>query len=192
MDGSWKVIHRAWLKVPPEAAPGDPAWVSKSAVQGRGESFSRCETYPAPRCLTYRKSGRFAAGGFRIQKGSAQPVHPMSVRRRNLAALALIAALFLSHGAGAAVKKTARGKNEGARTDRSAVQAVKAFDKDRDGQLDGEEKEALRSAFKSGDKNLSSLDTNRDGDLDENEMAAVSIQKSAKGKKKKKKSAAPA
>jgi hypothetical protein len=86
-------------------------------------------------------------------------------------------------------KKAARagGKNGGGTN--PALRSLRKFDSNQDGQLDSTEKDALRSAFKSGDAALKTFDTNGDGDLDENEVAALTLKSTGKdGKPKKQKS----
>jgi hypothetical protein len=87
-----------------------------------------------------------------------------------------------------AVPRAKKGGKKGTETSQASRGALLRFDENKDGDLDSTEKEALRSAFKSGNQDLKGFDTNGDGDLDENEMAAVSLKPAGKdGKKKKKK-----
>ena len=114
--------------------------------------------------------------GKTIAPGSRQ--HAQSKRKNNsmkkvwiMAAALLVAGLASS--AMAADKAAKAEKRQG---------AFAKYDKNGNGTLDADEKEAVKSAFGS-DKALKKLDTNGDGKLDDSEISAMKAPKKA-GKKK--------
>ena len=69
------------------------------------------------------------------------------------------------------------------KADKAGGDAFSKYDKNGNGTLDADEKEAVKKAF-SSDPELKKYDTNGDGKLDDNEIAAI---KPAEMRKKKKK-----
>ena len=67
--------------------------------------------------------------------------------------------------------------------DKGGTDVFAQFDKNGNGVLDADEKEAIQKAFKDGNEGLKKYDFNGDGKLDDGELAA--IQPAAKKKKKK-------
>lgn len=94
----------------------------------------------------------------------------------------------------ASAAKAAKGDKAAKKAAREEKQKVlSTYDKNSNGEIDGDEKEALRKAFET-DTTLKSLDKNSDGKLDDEEIGAVKAHKKgegkAKGAKKKKNAAA--
>ena len=64
------------------------------------------------------------------------------------------------------------GKNKDKKTDKKP-DVFAQFDKNANGVLDADEKEAVRKAFADGNADLKSYDTNSDGKLSDDEMAGI-------------------
>ncbi|MEA3212810.1 MAG: hypothetical protein QOE70_5867 [Chthoniobacter sp.] len=60
-------------------------------------------------------------------------------------------------------------------------QLLKQYDTDSNGEIDGKERDALRTAFGSNAA-LKKLDTNGDGKLDDTEIASIKAKKKGEGK----------
>lgn len=84
----------------------------------------------------------------------------------------------------ASAAKGAKGDKAGKKAAHALSKTVlTTYDKNANGEIDGDEKDALRKAFET-DASLKALDKNSDGKLDDEEIAAVKGHK--KGGKKKK------
>lgn len=112
---------------------------------------------------------------------------------RILILLTLGVAFALPSTSFAAKGKAAKGAGKGQRPG----QVVRSYDKDSNGQIDGDENDALKKAFAADPKgSLAVLDKNSNGTLEDDEIAAVNARMSKhaervakKGKKEKKKEA---
>ena len=98
--------------------------------------------------------------------------------------------LSLALAASASAAKGAKPDKEAKKAAHALNQTVLAtYDKNANGEIDGDEKDALRKAFET-DASLKPLDKNADGKLDDEEIAAIKgHKKGAKGAKKKKNAA---
>jgi len=92
--------------------------------------------------------------------------------------LILALAIALSAPTFAAGKGGKAGANKGGR---ACMKATKGFDTDKNGQIDGKEVDALKSAL-AGNADLKALDKNANGQLDDDEITALNARMGKHGK----------
>jgi hypothetical protein len=104
----------------------------------------------------------------------------------NMKKLSIILAVAIALTAPTFAAANARkGKGGPNKAQHACMKAVKGFDTDKNGQIDGKEIEALKAAF-AGNAALKQLDTNANGKLDDDEITALNAKlgRHAKGKGK--------